>query len=151
MDDHKPLWKTWQFWVALPLILLVLAFGLDRYSDHLVRQQIASEKQFVDEKCRERVTSRAKYPGGVVFQDPIFPAYMLDDDNYEMYLGGQRPEGVYGYRQTGDVDFPNAFGTPVRYGYSCVYAVTDDLKVKDADVALFEQDTKGRLRRVDTM
>lgn len=145
---RKPLWRRWQFWAAIPLVLLALAFGFERYSIHQVQQQVASEKQLVDERCREEVSSYAKYPGGVIFQDPIFPAQMLDEGSEEFYLGRARPEGSYVYRQTGEVDFPNAFGTPLRYGYSCVYAVTEDLTVAGENVALTETDSNGVSRRV---
>ena len=47
---------------------------------------------------------------------------MLEEEDDEFYLGRKRPEETYVYRQTGNVDFPNAFGTPLRYGYSCIYA-----------------------------
>ena len=63
-DSRNPLWKRWQLWVAVPLVLLLLALGFERFSEYQVRQQIAAEKQFVDERCREEVTAYAKYPGG---------------------------------------------------------------------------------------
>lgn len=71
-DSRNPLWKRWQLWVAVPLVLLLLALGYERFSEYQVRQQIAAEKQFVDERCREEVTAYAKYPGGGSISRPNF-------------------------------------------------------------------------------
>ncbi len=62
------------------------------------------------ETCKEDVLAHAKYPGGVTFVDDPADSFTVTDDE----------QGLRVYTLFGDVDFPNAFGTPNRGTYTCV-------------------------------
>lgn len=68
----------------------------------------AQDTEAALDKCREDVTRRAKYPGGVSFPEDI-----------DIQAADSITESPRTYHAFGHVDFPNGFGTPVREFYSC--------------------------------
>lgn len=67
------------------------------------------------EACQEKVADFAKYPAGVEFPEPIDPSFERAD-------GKQGPSGTefYSVNLNSIAHFPNGFGVPVEYVYSCV-------------------------------
>ena len=123
----KPLWKRWWFWLLAVLLTLVLLLGaLSALGLHLESEQ----RDEAAEQCREKVLNRAKYPGGVVFQDePEVQSDKTTDAN-----------GDAVWKMAGYVDFPNGFGTPVRMWYTCTTELSNFEIVKTS--ARVEEDRR---------
>ena len=104
----KPVYKrVWFIIVAAVAGLVVLAvIALAAFSMWLDHQLEMVEAGMID-ACHEEVQKQAKYPGGVEFVET----------NVEK--GGDVDELDLRRLVHGFADFPNGFGTPVRYGYIC--------------------------------
>lgn len=100
---RKPFYKRWWFIVLTVLIILALAFfGLILYE----AKRIAGDIDAAVDDCKEQVINRAKYPGGARIVD-------YEVHRYEQ-LNANQAVSV-----TGEADFPNGFGTPVRMTFKC--------------------------------
>ena len=105
----KSLLKRWWFWLLLIGAALVV-FAAFIFS--MLKISEAQDTEAALDKCREDVTSRAKYPGGVSFPEDI------DIQSSDSITDSPRRYYAFGH-----VDFPNGFGTPVREFYSCTIVV----------------------------
>lgn len=67
------------------------------------------------EGCQRKVSDFAKYPAGAEFPEPIDPYFEEAD-------GSQGPDGTafFSVNLNSIANFPNGFGVPVQYVYSCV-------------------------------
>gem|GEM_PF-1984002 len=105
----KPLFRRWRFWLLLVgvtfVVFVIFIFAVLKVSE-------AQDTEAALDKCREQVTNRAKYPGGVSFPEEI------DIQSPDSITDSPRT-----YHAFGQVDFPNGFGTPVREFYSCTIVV----------------------------
>lgn len=104
----KPIYtRVWFIIVAAIAGLAMLAVvAFTSFSFWLYDQLEVTEAGMID-ACHEEVQKQAKYPGGVEFVETNVEKGEAVDD-----LDLRRV--VHGF-----VDFPNGFGTPVRYGYIC--------------------------------
>ena len=104
----KPIYRrVWFIIVAAIAGLAVLAvIALASFSMWLGHQLEVAEAGMID-ACHEEVRQQAKYPGGVEFvETKVEKGEAVDDLDLR--------RAVHGF-----ADFPNGFGTPVRYGYIC--------------------------------
>jgi hypothetical protein len=102
---EKPLVKRWWFWLLLVGSALVALIFFDLA---ILKISETEDTKAALDACREQVTSRAKYPGGVSFPEDI------DIQSSDSITDSPRRYYAFGH-----VDFPNGFGTPVREFYSC--------------------------------
>lgn len=113
---RKPWWKRWWAWVLIVLVtitlLALLLVVLDKWS---IAKLSEMNQEAATRQCEEDVTNKAKYPGGVQFVDPI---KVSTEDSVDA--------DVLTYGASGDVDFPNGFGTPVRHLYTCTVLIEGD-------------------------
>ncbi|MER0078973.1 hypothetical protein ABRP87_03285, partial [Corynebacterium sp. KPL2830] len=97
---EKPLLKRWWFWLlfigAALVVFVAFIFSMLKISE-------AQDTEAALDKCREDVTRRAKYPGGVSFPEDI-----------DIQSADSITESPRTYHAFGHVDFPNGFGTPVE-------------------------------------
>ena len=116
VKPRKPWWKKWWAWALIALatiaLLALLIIVLDKWS---IAKLSEMNQEVVTRQCEEDVTDKAKYPGGVRFVDPID---VSTEDSVD--------DEVLTYGASGDVDFPNAFGTPVRHLYTCTVLIEGD-------------------------
>lgn len=112
----KPFWKKWWVWVGA----VVLAIGLGIGGAALFVS--STEAQVAEEKCRDAVSAKAKYPSGVEFIEFSEMEKIPTENNNSRFSN------------FGEVDFPNGFGTPVRHTFIC------DITVFGADVVDSEID-----------
>lgn len=116
VKPRKPWWKKWWAWVFIILatiaLLALLLVALDKWS---IAKLSEMNQETATRQCEEDVTDKAQYPGGVQFVDPIDISTEDDVD-----------ADVLTYGASGDVDFPNAFGTPVRHLYTCTVLIEGD-------------------------
>lgn len=118
---RKPLWKRWWVWVIAVLLIAVAAFMAFVV---VPAWEIADNIDKGVDMCKEQVTDRAKYPGGVEF------------------VKINVPEASNGFGQeyvmpvTGEVDFPNGFGTPVRKNFFCL-VTADENGANASNVGVF--------------
>ena len=104
----KPIYKrVWFIIVAAIAGLAMLAvIALAAFSMWLDHQLEVVEAGMID-ACHEEVQKQAKYPGGVEFvETKVTKGEGIDELDLR--------RAVHGF-----ADFPNGFGTPVRYGYIC--------------------------------
>ena len=104
----KPIYKrVWFIIVAAIAGLAMLAvIALAAFSMWLGHQLEVTEAGMID-ACHEEVQKQAKYPGGVEFvETKVEKGEAVDELDLRRL--------VHGF-----ADFPNGFGTPVRYGYIC--------------------------------
>lgn len=124
---EKPLLKRWWFWLlfigAALVVFVAFIFSMLKISE-------AQDTEAALDKCREDVTRRAKYPGGVSFPEDI-----------DIQSADSITESPRTYHAFGHVDFPNGFGTPIRELYSC-NIVVDLGDIQDSTVRV----TKDPLR-----
>lgn len=116
VQPRKPWWKKWWAWVLIILaaiaLLALLLVALDKWSIAKLEEM---NGETAARQCEEDVTDKAKYPGGVEFVDPI-----------DISTGDSVDADVLTYGASGDVDFPNGFGTPVRHLYTCTVLIEGD-------------------------
>lgn len=105
-SPKRPWYKKWWAWLLIVLGTLLLAAMLFvAFSVALT----ANTHQAAEEQCREEVINQAKYPGGVQFvDDPVIESDAITNDRGNTILA-----------LTGEADYPNGFGTPVRMKYVC--------------------------------
>ena len=107
----KPLWKRWWVWLIAVVLVALVAFSVSVFYEVNKVNNLDAEAA---EQCREKVLEQAKYPGGVQFVDePVVTEDGItvnDRGNDVLSMGGE-------------VDFPNAFGTPTRGTYLCLTEV----------------------------
>ena len=110
-EDHttqpttkKPFYKRWWFITISVILALFLAFAA---WVAIEIKHIRDVEAQMKEDCKEQVTERAKYPGGVKFV------------TVEMTQGEEVESTDLRRMVHGWVDFPNGFGTPVRHSFFC--------------------------------
>lgn len=101
--SKKPLYKRWWFIVVTVIIVLALAFfGLMLYE----AKRIANDIDTSVDDCKQQVIDHAKYPGGAKIVDYDVEHFPVENSNHAVKV-------------TGEADFPNGFGTPVRMMFEC--------------------------------
>lgn len=125
----KPWYKRWWVWVIIVIVTIVLAIAL------LFVYMDSTEKSIAKQECVERVTAKAKYPGGVDF-------VQIDDPTYSDFRQGAV------YNMFGEVDFPNGFGTPVRHSFTCEIEMSFS-DVLSTDVDVYEGSISGLGKMLD--
>lgn len=111
-SPRKPWYKRW--WGILIIVILVLILAFAAWVGIAFSRFVQVEHEAQDQ-CSAEVISKAKYPGGVQFVDE--PTY--NPDTVEINARGREV-----WAMGGEVDFPNAFGTPVRAKYMCLSEVS---------------------------
>lgn len=99
----KPLYKRWWF-ITIAIILLLILAGAAWLLIHSKREADAINAAVED--CTQSVIDHAKYPGGAEIV------------NYDVELL-EKANANRGVIVSGEADFPNGFGTPVRMEFSC--------------------------------
>ena len=144
LEQSKPWYKKWgaRIGIALACVLalaVLLAIMAAMYGSNLEEEQ----RQAAVEKCEEKVTEHAKYPGGVTFLEPSYPATVQYD--YVTDGGNRRTT----YKQNGEVDFLSGFGVPVRHNYECVVDVGPGMSAYATDVEVYEDSLEGVLKHLE--
>ena len=118
---RKPFYKRWWFILLTVLIVLALVFfGVVLYE----AKRIAGDIDASVDDCKEQVINRAKYPGSARIVDYDVEHSPVENSNHAV-------------RVTGEADFPNGFGTPVRMTFECPNIIvfgSDGYKVLDVYV-----------------
>lgn len=113
---RKPWWKKWWVWLLIFVCAVIVIIGglvaLNRWS---IAELEEMHSETATQQCEEDVSDKAKYPGGVQFVDPI---EVSTEDGVDA--------DVLTYGASGDVDYPNGFGTPVRHLYTCTVLIEGD-------------------------
>lgn len=120
----KPFYKRWWFIaIAIILALILITIGWVVLS---AKKEADAINAAVDE-CKEQVINHAKYPGGAEIVD--WDVEILPKANSNRFIN-----------VTGEADFPNGFGTPVRIIWSCNNVmITKSGDVSEIDPLIIEK------------
>lgn len=110
--SNRPLHKRWWFWLIIAFTTVVLiAVAVSTWV--VVADTRAATRAI--ESCEQKAIEQAKYPGG---------AKIVSTDVGELKT---LPNGNMTLPVEGEIDMPNAFGTPVRHTYWCgLMMILDD-------------------------
>lgn len=102
--QQRPLRKKWWFWLIIAIVTVILiavaAFAW-------VVTSGTSEAAKAVESCEQKAIAQAKYPGAAKIVS-------TNVGEFETLPNGNKTLPV-----EGEIDMPNAFGTPVRHTYWC--------------------------------
>lgn len=100
----KPIYKRWWFWLIV-VFAAVIIIAVAVFASVVVADTRAATRAI--ESCEQKAIEQAKYPGG---------AKIISTDVGELTT---LPNGNKTLPVEGEIDMPNAFGTPVRHTYWC--------------------------------
>lgn len=102
--EKKPIYKRWWFWL-IGVFTAVILIAVAVFAAVVVEDTREATRAI--ESCEQKAIEHAKYPGG---------AKIISTDVGELKT---LPNGNKTLPVEGEIDMPNAFGTPVRYTYWC--------------------------------